>query len=136
MEELVYNFTRKEKRDYAIRNGLLKKKKVSLFRYKKQLILISVALIVFLLTLIFAISSVKASDKSTSRVKSFISVRVFCGDTVWSIAEENLSPEYSSVSELVNEIEKTNHLVNGRINSGNYIIVPVFVDAAELVAES
>ena len=132
MEELVYSFTRKEKREYAIKNGLVQRKKINLFRYRKQLILISIALIVFLFTLIFAINSVKASEKSSPRVKSFISVRVSCGDTVWSIAEENLSPEYASVADLVKEIEKTNHLVNGQINSGNYIIVPVYVDALNL----
>ncbi|MBO7402865.1 MAG: LysM peptidoglycan-binding domain-containing protein [Lachnospiraceae bacterium] len=128
MEELIYHFTRKELRDYEIKNGLRSMNKSSRLHMKKQLILILISAFVFLFTVIFVVKTVNAKEKAPSRVKSFVSVRVSEGDTVWSIAEDYLSPEYSNITVLVKEIEKTNHLVNGQINSGNYIIVPVYIE--------
>ncbi len=129
MEELFFDYTKEEIREYKRSKRGLSAKQAAM--YRRQLVLIIAAALVFLFTVFFVVKSVKAGESKPARYKSFVSVEVKAGDTVWSIAEANISEEYASVSELVKEIVKTNHLQNGRIDAGNYIIVPVYKASAE-----
>ena len=68
---------------------------------------------------------VHANDKDISQGTSYRSVYIEPGDTLWSIAEENMTDMNGSIREFVNEIYSLNNLKSGDIRSGGYLIIPV-----------
>lgn len=65
------------------------------------------------------------TSESSSNHKKFASVEVMQGDTLWSIAEENKTGNYT-IKELVEEIKSANGLSGDKIIAGNYLIVPYY----------
>lgn len=58
-------------------------------------------------------------------VVAYESVLVRKGDTLWSIAKENLDqPSDAEVRDYVNEIANINNISPTNIHAGNYVIVP------------
>lgn len=57
--------------------------------------------------------------------KKFTSVEVMHGDTLWSIAEDNKTGNYTTKA-LVEEIKHANGLKGDKIIAGNYLIVPYY----------
>ena len=57
--------------------------------------------------------------------KKFTSVEVMHGDTLWSIAEDNKTGNYTTQA-LVEEIKHANGLKGDKIIAGNYLIVPYY----------
>ena len=64
------------------------------------------------------------SQYSSGR-KKFASVEIMRGDTLWSIAEENKTGNYTTKA-LVEEIKLANGLSGDRIIVGNYLIIPYY----------
>ena len=48
------------------------------------------------------------------------------GDSLWSIAKENLGPGYDDIYEYIDDIAECNNLHSDRINAGGYLIVPYY----------
>ncbi len=67
-----------------------------------------------------------AESKSESEV-FFKSVRIECGDTLTSIAEDSDSLAYISIEDQVEQIKKLNHLVDDKITAGAYLIIPCYI---------
>ncbi len=53
-------------------------------------------------------------------------VEIRQGDTLWSIAQENMSPGYSDIYEYIAEIKTCNQLQCNNIRSGNYLMLPYY----------
>ena len=52
-----------------------------------------------------------AKDNSI-RYKYYKSIQIHCGDTLWNIAEENMSDDYESVNDYITEVKRlTNFLL-------------------------
>ncbi len=70
------------------------------------------------------------ADPSTSIItgtKYYKSIVVMPGDTLQEIAELNLSPEYSSSEEYMEEVRQMNHLdFDYNIHTGEYLLVPYY----------
>ena len=67
--------------------------------------------------------------------KYFKSVEVAKGDTLWSIAKDNIDYEYyKNTYDYVNEVKRMNSLTSDRIVAGSYIIVPYY--SSEFVSDS
>lgn len=95
---------------------------------RKQKVYIFVFSVIFFAVLFFA-SGIKAeTNVSETRVKLFRSIMIYSGDTLESIAEENISPEYSSYNKLIDEIKFINDLNTDNITVGNRIIIPYYTD--------
>ena len=60
------------------------------------------------------------------REKYFTSIRIKKGDSLWSIAKSRISEEYSSIGEYVEEVCETNHIYDGEIKEGMYLVVPYY----------
>ncbi len=65
------------------------------------------------------------TSESSSSQKKFASVEIMRGDTLWSIAEDNKTGNYTT-KELVEEIKSANGLSGDKIIAGNYLIVPYY----------
>lgn len=62
-------------------------------------------------------------DKRMIQVKS---VLIQEGDTLWSIASENMSSEYDSINEYIEAIKECNHISSDTVYEGNYLIIPYY----------
>lgn len=73
---------------------------------------------------------VKAEQNTTKTYqKMYTSVVVETGDTVWNIAEENMTSGYKALTDLVEEIGFINGLDEAySIRSGSVIIIPYYGD--------
>ncbi len=95
---------------------------------RQKLILIG-ALITIALVLFFSIRTFAGTDPDTTdnATKTYRSVKIYCHDTVESIAEENFSTNYSTVDKMADEIRHINHLSpDEELIPGNYIVIPVY----------
>ena len=67
------------------------------------------------------------STSITTGTKYYKSIVVMPGDTLQEIAELNLSPEYSSSEEYMEEVRQMNHLdFDYNIHTGEYLLVPYY----------
>lgn len=66
------------------------------------------------------------SADSVPMNKYYTSVEADQGDSIWGIAEDNMSPGYNDVSDLVDEIYNINGLRTDHIEAGQKLIVPYY----------
>lgn len=72
------------------------------------------------------ISYAKSSKQESPSYKYYTSVTIQEGDTLTTIAKENISPEFTSVSAYINEVRQMNHLDSEKIYSGQSLIIPYY----------
>lgn len=86
-------------------------------------ILITIALVLFCSIRAFAKTG---NDNEENVSKTYRSVKIYCHDTVESIAEENFCTNYSTVDKMADEIRHINHLsADETLIPGNYLVIPV-----------
>lgn len=104
-----------------------KRKRTSELKRKLRL---CIAIFVLFIGLSFTVGNTlaQAQTKDSAPVyKYYASIAVQYGDTLWSIAEENISFEhYSDIKDFINEISRINHLSNDKLIAGRYLIVPYY----------
>lgn len=69
--------------------------------------------------------AVQVSSEYSDNTRKFTSVQVMQGDTLWSIAEDYKTGNYTTMA-LVEEIKRANGLGGDRIMAGSYLIVPYY----------
>lgn len=73
------------------------------------------------------VNSVEAKDLENGyREKYFTSVEIEEGDTLWSISEEYMSPEYKDRDEFIDEIRQMNHITGSMIRAGEKLLIPYY----------
>lgn len=65
-------------------------------------------------------------EAQSNREKQFTSIQVRKGDSLWKIAKEYMGDEYNSVDDYIEEVCKTNHIYDGKITDGMYLVVPYY----------
>lgn len=58
--------------------------------------------------------------------KYYKSIEISAGDTLWSIAEENMSDEYESIYEYIDEVMDMNNLETDEIHYGQHLTVAYY----------
>lgn len=53
-------------------------------------------------------------------------VEIKYGDTLWSIAKENMNPGFHDINEYINEIKECNQLHSDQINRGCSLLIPYY----------
>ena len=89
-------------------------------------VLITVLFIVTILGIAGAVMAESRQGAADGRKKYFTSIRIKKGDSLWNIAKSRISEEYSSVGEYVEEVCETNHIYDGEIKEGMYLVVPYY----------
>lgn len=92
--------------------------------------IVIVLLLLFLFTgpvsrLFSGASSVAAAKQRLSEEQYKI-IEVKKGDSLWSIARDNMSPGYSGIRSYMREIKKCNQLDSDHIVSGTYLMLPYY----------
>ena len=79
-------------------------------------------------------TSVVYAEESLSDLKYKV-VRVEEGDSLWSIARENMSPGFHDIREYIREIKDCNQMESDQINAGSYLMVPYYEIAESSAAK-
>ena len=66
----------------------------------------------------------RARREEDASYKYYTSILVENGDTLWSIALENMTPEYEQIEEYISEVRRLNHLCGDNIRAGEYLTLP------------
>lgn len=85
------------------------------------------ALHIFLLY--FGDSVVEAQEPTTDIQYKVVEIKA--GDSLWSIAKENMSDElnhsgFTDIYQYIHEIKKCNNMKSNQINAGCYLMVPYY----------
>lgn len=103
---------------------LAKRRKIRQIKLFVTLVLVIFTLLV-LSTFVFGQNDIKALEVPVE--KSYESVVIYYGDTVWSLAEAHYDPVYYDVDSYVEEILSINNMDNTYIKAGHSILVPVVI---------
>lgn len=66
----------------------------------------------------------KVERGESNHQKYYTSIEIQEGDSLWSIAKSNMTEEYSSEQEYIDEVKEMNHLTNNQITKGRHIVIP------------
>jgi LysM repeat protein len=80
----------------------------------------------FLIVLFFLPEKTASADNSIGTY-TISSIQIEEGDTLWSIAKEHYSEEFSSLTSFISEIKRMNGLTSDTVYAGSYILVPQYV---------
>lgn len=78
-------------------------------------------------------SSVVEANHQLSDMKYRV-IQIEEGDSLWSIAKENMDPGFSDINEYIREVRRCNQLDSDTITAGNYLMVPYYEDLSPSVA--
>ena len=121
-------------REVYLKNMLIVRKRSSrrkffLFRYFTKRAVILFVTIFLLAVSLFFVTSTFAAEQENPRTKTITSVQIEAGDSLWTLAEEDYSPEFGSMERYISEIKQSNGLTDDVIHSGAYLIIPYYTDA-------
>lgn len=87
-----------------------------------------IVIAVVILSIIFGskFAYADSSDPGMTSQKYFKSITIESGDTLTSIASENISSEYKNVQQYINEVKRMNYMLDDEINVGDSLIVPYY----------
>ena len=89
--------------------------------------LLSLVAVTFLLIFHFTPQNTQAdSEPKAPTYKYYTSIRVSSGDTLWDIAREYRTEEYSDISSYIAEVREINHLSSNQITDGMYLCIPYY----------
>ncbi len=74
---------------------------------------------------ISGLAETKSGDKIYS-YKYYTSIVVEKGDTLWDIASEYMTPEYSTIEDYILEVRSLNHLTGDGIHAGEHLTIPYY----------
>lgn len=89
---------------------------------KKEIALLFVIVSFSIFSFVF-FSTLSQAHSSKQVTTYYISYEVQPGDTLWSIADEYMTPEDHSKSEYISKVKALNHMLSDDIIAGNYIIL-------------
>ncbi len=108
-----------------IRNNRIRRQKEM-----RKNFLLAVLTLCLVFTFSFSISSFLSNAKVESSpvyYKYYKSITISNGETLWSIAKENMDDEhYASVNDYIKELKQVNSLKSDSISYGANIIVPYY----------
>lgn len=96
---------------------------------KKYQYIVAIGILAICVTLISVvmISAHVSAKKLIERDKTVVSVKIEKGDTLWGIASDYITDEYTDIHSYIREIMKSNGLTSDTIHEGRYIIVPYYL---------
>lgn len=108
-------------------NECLRKREIVVRRQRGFVAFIIMLLVAFGVLLGSSINTLASSDKDIASYKKYYkSIRIECGDTLWTIADQYVDGLHLSKSDYIAEVCEINNISENEIHTGNYIIVPYY----------
>ena len=100
---------------------------MSIIRLKKSYFTLGLILILIVFTIIsLSAFNIKAEESSSETYKYYTCIEIESGDSLWSIAAEYKTSEYSSIDEYIKEVKSINNMRNDEINQGDSLVIPYY----------
>jgi len=113
-------------KQYSI-NSVNRRRRQLQVRRNICILIFSIAAAVVLSIFVLSISTQASEYENAMEYKYYKSIEISKGDTLWSIAKENMDKNhYKNIFEYVNEVKAMNAMKSDSIVSGSYIIVPYY----------
>lgn len=97
-----------------------------------KLVILAAVMLVICATLVFGSKDAgMKSDASTRNQKYFKCITIEYGETLTDIAHKNMTEEYHSVNDYINEVMSINNLSSDSITSGATLVVPYYAEPRE-----
>ena len=74
------------------------------------------------------VAQVEAKGTESNREKYYTSILVEEGDTLWSIADEYMTSEYTDRDSFMDEVREMNHLTGSVIHADSTLLIPYYAD--------
>lgn len=92
-----------------------------------RLILVTLGAIMIITMFMFGVSAKdRTVNASTYNEKYFKCIDIDDDDTLWTIAEEYMTEDYSSIDEYIDEVKSINDLTSDKIYSGASLVIPYY----------
>ena len=105
-----------------------KKRRQRQLQKNVTLFIMAAVLVIFFSITLGSIFAYAESAEQEQSFKYYTSIEVKYGETLWSIAEQNMDGHYSDINAYIKEVQKINHLADDQIKAGQYIIIPYFTN--------
>jgi len=90
----------------------------------------SIVAVIMICSVMFGAIHTQAAPAELTN-KYYTSIQIESGDTLWAIANEYITDEYTDMNEYIREVCSINHISEDEIHAGQYIVVPYYAaDAA------
>ena len=98
------------------------KSKAAIIVRNRKIMLILLIVISFIFG--FAFFTNKADAESSREVYTYYtSYEIQPGDTLWSIADQFMGPDYTNKEDFIANIKSQNHLLSDDITAGKYLVI-------------
>lgn len=117
---------RKEEREYKEYDTRIRKSKAAAKKRSFTVNIIKTLCTAILITILFGSFYTSAHNNRTEEpvnFKYYKSITIEAGDSLWSIAREYRTDDYSSTAEYIEVLKKINHLYDDHIQEGQKLIV-------------
>lgn len=108
-----------------------KNKKKRAIRLKKLVLGILTIVLIITLSILFSNRLVSAHDNiyknQSNKPKYYKSIQIQSGDTLWHIAQQNMSEEYDSITDYIIEVKRINNLASDNIQTNQYLTIPYYL---------
>ena len=93
----------------------------NLFKLRRTYLLLAILFVIFILFILF--SSKADAENSREVYTYYTSYEIQTGDTLWTIADNYIGPDFTDKKEFISEVKKLNHLTSDNITAGNYLVI-------------
>lgn len=93
---------------------------------KQRFALCMIALTAIICGVLFIHSNTDTVKAKNNNKKYFTHILIEEGDTIWNIAEQYMTAEYTSTQAYVYEVEQMNHISADDITEGCYLMIPYY----------
>lgn len=90
----------------------------------------SIIAVIMICSVMFGTINTQAAPAETTN-KYYTSIQIESGDTLWAIADEYITDEYSDMNEYIREVCSINHISEDEIHAGQYIVVPYYAASVD-----
>ena len=90
---------------------------------RNRKILLAVVIISSIFLGLVAFSGRAAAENSREVYTYYTSYEIQPGDTLWTIADQFMGPDFTSKSDFISNIKSMNHLSSDSITAGSYLII-------------
>ena len=90
---------------------------------RNRKIMLIVAIAVTLLFSFIFFSNRAAAETKREVYTYYTSYEIQPGDTLWSIADQFIGPDFTDKQDFIDNIKSINHLTSDNITAGNYLVI-------------
>ena len=107
------------------RERLLTRRRKEAAQKRIAVLFCSIIAVIMFCSIVFGTINTQAAPAETT-YKYYTSIQIKSGDTLWGIADEYITAEYTDMNAYIEEVCSINHISEDEIHAGQYIVIPYY----------